>query len=187
MKFCALMLVLAGLAGVAWAQDDDIPLEVRNMKRNDPRAAQYEPTDGPGIPPEVIAEAMAKPPEPCRDLTATPRPLPNGDDLYPEIPCKGVDYTQSYAETAAQATAQPAPKQPQNIVQPAPDVQVQGGGVRMDLNTLQMQRLGELDAMQGKAINMQYASTLGYMQGYTAGQQRRMNVPGQPRRGFGGY
>jgi hypothetical protein len=52
------------------------------------------------------------------------------------------------------------------------------------MNTLQMQRLGQLDAMQGRPVNMQNASVLGYMQGYVQGQQMRMQT--LPERGRGG-
>ena len=184
MKY-ALALMMTGFAAVAAAQDADmnIPLEVRNMTMDDPRAKTYEPIDAPGLDASVIQAAMAKPPEPCVNLTATPRPLPNGDDQYPPRACTDMDYTQPYREAAAQATARPMPQ----ATPLATNVQVQGGGVPMDLNALQMQRLGELDAMQGRPINMQYASTLGYMQGYTNGQQRRTQAPSRAGGNFGGF
>ena len=53
----------------------------------------------------------------------------------------------------------------------------------MDLNVQQMRRLGELDAMQGRPINMNNDNNLGYLQGYTEGQQRKTRAPG----GFGGF
>lgn len=42
-----------------------------------------------------------------------------------------------------------------------------------DLNVRQLMRLGELDAMQGKPLNMSHSSDLGYLQGYTNGQIKR--------------
>lgn len=180
-----LALMMAGLAGQVWAQsgEPDIPLELRDMQENDPRARNYEPVDAPGIDPAAIAAALAKPPEPCVDLTAVPRLLPNGNDQYPVIACRAIDYTQPFAEaqaTAARPVAVRPVAQPMQVQQALPVAD----GRPMDLNTLQMQRLGQLDAMQGMPINMRYASTLGYMQGYTAGQKMRLQPQGG---GFGGF
>lgn len=71
-------------------------------------------------------------------------------------------------------------------------VEEEVGGIRQDFNGQQLRRLGELDAMQGKALNMLYADDLGYLQGYTQGQKKRQAVPGriqvqEPRRGFVGF
>jgi hypothetical protein len=38
-------------------------------------------------------------------------------------------------------------------------------------NYKESMRLGQMDAVQGKAMNMKYASNLGYLKGYTKGQE----------------
>lgn len=130
-------------------------------------------------------------PQTCADLSATPTPLPNGDMQFPMIPCKQADYKQPLGEPAQ---AEPeVPVVPRPVVkpeQPLPtlDELEQGGAPEandsVNYNNLQMMRLGELDARQGRPLNMSHADDLFYMKGYTKGQDQRLNSR-QPG-GFGG-
>ncbi len=142
---------------------------------------------------ENIRKAKARMvPAVCADLTATPTPLPNGDMQFPVIPCKNVDMRIGPDTAQPQPTAPVARPQTAPAAVSAPVRAGQGTNLREsgpvastgpDLNVLQMRRLGQLDAMQGRPINMGNASNLGSMQGYTEGQQRRMQGP---TGGFGG-
>jgi hypothetical protein len=188
MKF-ALALMMVGCSALAVAQDNaGIPPELLNMDGNDPRAKQYEPTHVPGLEDYVIPTEAPPPPKPCLDLSATPRTLPNGEDEYPTKVCVPVDYTKSYDEDPQPVAPQGTPVQASAAArQVGPPVEGDPA-VPMDLNTLQMQRLGELDAMQGRPLSMQYATSLGYMQGYVSGQKRRMQAPTRPNGGgFRGF
>lgn len=141
----------------------------------------------------VLAQDEEQPPQPvfeatqCADLTATPTRLPNGDDQYPVIPCKPVDYMTPPppAEPEEQAVPKPQPKAPVTLEELEQGTVPQAAAEeQMDYNNLQMRRLGDMDARQGKPINMNYGGNLYYLQGYTQGQKERLKAPGA--NGFGG-
>ena len=146
---------------------------------------------------EMKAGAMMSEPMVCADLSATPVALANGDFQYPVKPCKKIDVStapdpaslpqeqpRSVQSVRANAPVQAgggSPVQPQAVMN---DGGQAGAAATGNLNMLQMKRYGELDAMQGRPINMNYANNLGYIQGYTEGQARRMRGP---QGGFGGF
>lgn len=164
--------------------------------QDDGAAGMREPTTDAEIEAEfnrlkTMAETMSEPMI-CADLTATPTPLANGDMQYPTKPCRGIEVDVAPDEpTVRDAVPDVVPAMPTRAGTPVtgnpviqPTLQAPQPIAVQDLNVLQMKRLGQLDAMQGRPINMQNASNLGYLQGYTDGQRMRMQTPGG---GFGGY
>jgi len=147
----------------------------------DPADGTMAPIEGDQLPPRVFEATV------CADLGAEPTALPNGDFQYPTKPCKRVDYT-TPPPPEPKPVAVPVVAPPllddleqgtsaEQVAEPVPEQ-------RYDYNQLQMMRLGELDARQGKPINMNHGGNLYYLQGYTKGQQERLNAPAG--RGFGG-
>lgn len=54
------------------------------------------------------------------------------------------------------------------------DLEAGTGGAPTTYKDRQMERLGELDALQGKPLNMNYAQNLSYLKGYTQGNERKV-------------
>ncbi len=117
--------------------------------------------------------------------------------LPPSPACVAADYSHSYGpiidyeaatRPAAAAPATPAaPAAVPQVQRPQPTGPVLGAGEGMDLydleagtggsatqyNGRELERLGQLDAMQGKPLNMDHASDINYVRGYTKGNERR--------------
>lgn len=134
----------------------------------------------------VATTAMAAV-EDCPDPTA--EPLQNVPGAVQGLPgaasskCEPVDYgdklgpdpSDSTLVVSATTVKAGTPQQPAGA--PQPEEADEAGGIQTNYNNLQLARLGELDAMQGHPLNMKYADDLGYLQGYTRGQQRRAQGP----------
>lgn len=54
------------------------------------------------------------------------------------------------------------------------DLEAGTGGATTTYKDRQLERLGELDALQGKPLNMEHAQSLSYLKGYTQGNERRV-------------
>ncbi len=54
------------------------------------------------------------------------------------------------------------------------DLEAGTGSVMTNYSGRELERLGELDAMQGKPLNMERAGDVNYVRGYTRGNERRM-------------
>jgi hypothetical protein len=137
----------------------------------------------------IAAQTAARHDMVCANLAAQPTPLPNGDFQYPVVPCSTLNITAPLGVPvkAGERPAAAATQRRTGSVIPQPTANADGspltaGTMTMDMNALQYKRLGHLDAIQGRPLNMNYANSLGYMQGYTEGQQQRMS----PQGGFGG-
>ncbi|RYG59890.1 MAG: hypothetical protein EON60_09020 [Alphaproteobacteria bacterium] len=187
---CALMLFATAAhaaAPVAPTDEDEGPVLPLGQPDAQGLAMDITPEDKAEILKAAqMARQMAEPMV-CANLTATPTPLPNGDYQYPVVPCSSLNVLAPLGVPmrAGQAPARPAAV-PVGVPQVGAGSVLQTPAVAdsVDLNTLQMKRLGTFDALQGRPLNMNHASNLGYVQGYTEGQQRRMMPQG---RGFGGY
>ncbi|TKW60545.1 MAG: hypothetical protein DI628_06485 [Blastochloris viridis] len=114
----------------------------------------------------------------------------------PSAACRGPNYASSlgpiidYNKTAARPAPAALPDALAPAVQqrPRPNGPVLGAGDGVDLydlengtggtltnyNGRELERLGELDAMQGRPLNMDRASDVNYLKGYTRGSERRM-------------
>ncbi len=142
---------------------------------------------------------------------AQDKPCGGGDEAAAEIqgaatfdiqsganPCKGPAVDTSFGpfprmnSTAEQTTTKILIKE-DFAEESAPEpVEDEAGGIRQDFNGQQMRRVGELDARQGRPLNMLYANDLNYLQGYTDCQKQRYSGAGagqatEPRRGFSGF
>lgn len=120
-------------------------------------------------------------------------------NVPPSAACRGPNYGSSLGpiidykalERAAAAPEVPVgqPQQPQPpVARPRPSGPALGSGEGVDLYDLEagtggtmtqysgreLERLGELDAMQGKPLNMERAGDVNYVRGYTRGNERRM-------------
>ncbi|RYG59004.1 MAG: hypothetical protein EON60_11740 [Alphaproteobacteria bacterium] len=193
---CALMLLVVAAhaaAPVAPGDEDEGPVLPPTPPDAQGLAIDITPEDKAEILQAAqMVRAMAEPMV-CADLTATPTPLPNGDYQYPVVPCSSLNVVAPLGvpvragQGAAARPATPAAAQaPVGVPQVGEGSRLQAPAVAdsVDFNTLQMKRLGTFDAMQGRPLNMNHASNLGYVQGYTEGQQRRM----MPQSGgFGGF
>lgn len=82
---------------------------------------------------------------------------------------------------------------PPQLAAPEEVPEEEAGGIHTDYTNQAAVRLGELDALQGRPLNMSYAENLGYLQGYTRGQKTRQGgeavpVPsGLAPRGFSNF
>jgi len=114
----------------------------------------------------------------------------------PSAACRGPNYASSlgpiidYSKTAARPPAAVVPgalvpavpnrRQPSGPVLGAGegvdlyDLENGTGGTLTNYNGRELERLGELDAMQGRPLNMDRASDVNYLKGYTRGNERRM-------------
>lgn len=114
--------------------------------------------------------------------------------------CRAADYSSSlgpiidYSQPVETKPVTAQPDMPAAVPRPKPTGPLLGAGEGLDLYDLeagtggaptqythrQMERLGELDALQGKPLNMNRAGDLNYLKGYTRGNERRM-LPGAAR------
>lgn len=189
-----MMLVTAAAhAAAPAAPTDDFDLPIRAENPMNPAPSEIDPQDMADLEwsASVFRSLRAMTPTVCANLAVQPTPLPNGDFQYPLIPCGNLNVNAPLGAAVKQGSGpaetapsrRPVPVQPQAGAGSAIEAPAVANDI--DFNTLQMKRLGALDAMQGRPLNMNHASNLGYIQGYTEGQQRRMAPQGQ--RGFGGY
>jgi len=102
--------------------------------------------------------------------------------------CKKVDYSSplgplpakeglALPDEAKKAVWQPPERETARIVVPQPTDEAdvpEKVDQNYEYNYKQFRRLGELDAQQGKPMNMKYAGNLGYLKGYTEGQDARL-------------
>lgn len=117
-------------------------------------------------------------------------------NVPPSAACRGpdygsslgpiIDYNAALRKVEAAATAVPAPAAIPERPKPAGpvlgagegvdlyDLEAGTGGTMTNYSGRELERLGELDAMQGKPLNMERASDVNYLRGYTKGQERRM-------------
>ncbi len=193
MKFyvCALILLATTASAAESATQDEGPLMPLTTPDAQGFPADISPEDKADIVrASQIAKSMAEPMV-CANLAAQPTPLPNGDFQYPVVPCVSLNITAPLGVPVPEGSRPAATTPQQPSARPVQAPQIGGGSAiqqpavatDIDFNTLQMKRLGALDAMQGRPLNMNHASNLGYVQGYTEGQQKRAMPQGG---GFGG-
>jgi hypothetical protein len=118
-------------------------------------------------------------------------------NVPPSAACRAADYSTSYGpiiDYKAAERAAPAPVTSElpaalpQVVRPKPtgpelgsgegvdlyDLESGTGGTMTNYNGRELERLGELDAMQGKPLNMDRADDVNYVRGYTKGNERRI-------------